>query len=104
MRQVVQYGVENPKTERLQDGAAQSAFEKRTESGRHGRPHWHGRPGVLERSARSARYGPHEFAMSERGWEPLPLSDGGKCVLLGGRRGGLKRRACLIGGAPSRRN
>jgi hypothetical protein len=28
------YAVKSPKTERLQDGAAQSAFEKRTESGR----------------------------------------------------------------------
>jgi hypothetical protein len=45
--------VRNPKTERLQDGAAQSAFEKQTESGRAtccG--------SMLERSARSARYGP----------------------------------------------
>lgn len=52
---VVRSGRAASKTERLQDGAAPSAFEKRTESG----TATFCRGSELERSARSARYGPH---------------------------------------------
>jgi hypothetical protein len=52
---MVRYAVRNPKTERLQDGAAQSAFEKRTESGR-------AREGHLSRQCLSAALGQHAMA------------------------------------------
>jgi len=73
----VRSAVRNPKTERLQDGAAQSAFEKHAESGRATC-----RGSMLERSASSARYGPHEFAMSERGWSPGACLAESSCWLL----------------------
>jgi hypothetical protein len=50
----VRSAVRNPKTEQVQDGAAQSAFEKPAESGRATC-----RGSMLERSARLVRYGPH---------------------------------------------
>jgi hypothetical protein len=39
---------------------------------------------MRERSARSARYGPHEFAMGEIGWRPCPCLTQASAIVPGG--------------------
>jgi hypothetical protein len=55
---------------------------------------------VRDRSARSARHGPHMSLRCVRATAPWPLSDGGQCSAPAGLQ---KRRARAIGRCPSRR-
>jgi hypothetical protein len=87
------WSVGSAKTERLQDGAAQGAFESAVQQSSGGNESQGGSvcrlvASMLEHSARSARYGPHGFAMSERGKDGMPWPLSLKCgPLYGGKSG-----------------
>lgn len=87
------WSVGSAKTESLQDGAAQGAFESAAQQSSGGNESQGGPvcrlvASMLERSARSARYGPHGFAMSERGRDGMPWPLFVKCgPLYGGKSG-----------------